>query len=292
MIQLACNAMMQDPDDRDRWLPIEPLIEQVHDLGFDAIDFQFDRGPQSHEPAYLESIRAKCETYNLPIGFFGIGSGFVAVERDAGGNPVGVALTHEERTRRIEEAKSAMDAASIVGAPLIRMFAGGIPEGSENRDQLWQDQIDAVRELCDHGSHLGVKVGLHNHPPAIAPTGDDILRWIDDIDHEYVTHILDTGQWYGSPGTNHEGSTIPGVDFYGFMAQTVSHATYVRTKIYKIDSGVEEWLNYPRIAKIIRDANYNGVISIVFEDRGNACDYLECWRLGAAHIRDCFGLNT
>ena len=55
MIQLACNAMMRDPADPDRWLSLEPLIDQVNDLGFDAIDFQFDRGPASHEPASSNS---------------------------------------------------------------------------------------------------------------------------------------------------------------------------------------------------------------------------------------------
>ena len=76
------------------------------------------------------------------------------------------------------------------------------------------------------------------------------------------------------------------------MQQTVSHATYVRTKIYRIQTGEEEWLDYHRIADIILHAGYDGVISIVFEDRGNACDYLECWRLGAAHLRQCFRLPT
>jgi sugar phosphate isomerase/epimerase len=292
MIRLACNAMMRDAADSDRWLPVETLIEQVHELGFDAIDFQLDRGPQSHEPAYLESIRKKCENYELPIGFFGIGGGFVDRADDAEGHPVGIPLRPEERARRIAEAKSAIDASAMVGAPLIRMFGGGIPERSGHRDTLWQAQVDAVRELCDYGATKGVKVGLHNHPPAVPPTGDDILKWISDVDHDYLTYILDTGQWHGSPGTNREGNTIPGIDFYGFMQQTVSHATYVRTKIYKIDSGTEEWLDYPRIAKIILDAGYDGVISIVFEDRNNNCGYLDCWRLGAAHLRACFGLTS
>ncbi|MBK36993.1 MAG: hypothetical protein CME26_15865 [Gemmatimonadetes bacterium] len=292
MIQLACNAMMRDPADPDRWLSLEPLIDQVNDLGFDAIDFQFDRGPASHEPAYLESIRRKCDDCDLPIGFFGVGGGFVGASQDGTGRYIGIPLSDEETYRRIEEAKAAIDASAIVGAPLIRMFAGGIPEETEDRDRLWKAQIDSVRRLCDYGATKGVKVGLHNHPPAIPPTGDDILRWLADVDHEYVTHILDTGQWHGSPGTNREGHTIPGVDYYGFMQQTVSHATYVRTKIYRIQTGVEEWLDYHRIADIILHAGYDGVISIVFEDRGNACDYLECWQLGAAHLRQCFRLPT
>ena len=292
MIHLACNAMMRDPDDSDQWLPIEILIDQVQELGFDAIDFQLDRGFGSTDPEYLEAIRKDCEKRSLPIGAIGIGGGFVGSVTNQEGNPIGIALTKDERTRRIQEAQHAIDAAAILGAPMIRMFGGGIPEATENRAGLWLQKIEAFKEICDHAGSAGVYVGLHNHPPAVPPTGDDILQILADVDHDHLTHILDTGQWYGSPGTNRERKSIPGVDFYGFMEQTVSHATYVRTKIYKIDSGVEEWLDYPRIAKIILDAGYDGVISLVFEDRNNTCDYVECWRLGAAHLRACFGLSS
>ena len=281
MIQLACNAMMRDPEDRQLWLPIEMLIHQVYELGFEAIDFQLDRGFASTDSGYLKGIRQHCEDLGLAIGVLGIGAGFVGRGTNADGDPVGEPLPKDERARRIQEAKDAIDAAAILHAPMIRMFGGGIPPASENREDLWREKIEAFREICDHAGSVGVQVGLHNHPPAIAPTGNDILQIIADVDHDDLTHILDTGQWYGFPAT---------VDGYHFMEQTIVHATYVRAKIYKIDSGIEQWLDYSRIAKIILDAGYDGIISLVFEDRNNACDYCECWRLGAAHLRACFSL--
>jgi len=55
----------------------------------------------------------------------------------------------------------------------------------------------------------------------------------------------------------------------------------VRTKIYRIDSGVEEWLDYDRIFQILKGAGYNGNLSIVYEgqrdplvDIGKAVIYL------------------
>ena len=40
---------------------------------------------------------------------------------------------------------------------------------------------------------------------------------------------------------------------------------HVRAKIYRIQTGEEVWLDYPRIINILRDVNYNGWMSIVYE---------------------------
>ena len=63
----------------------------------------------------------------------------------------------------------------------------------------------------------------------------------------------------------------------------------MRAKIYKIDSGREEWLDYDRIAAILQAVDYNGPVSVVYEDAGNNCDYREAWRLAVAHLRQVFG---
>ena len=68
------------------------------------------------------------------------------------------------------------------------------------------------------------------------------------------------------------------------MEQTVPHALYIRTKFYKIESGTEEWLDYERIAGIIKGANYNGCISMVYE--GQHEDRVEQVRLGVNCLRE------
>ena len=41
----------------------------------------------------------------------------------------------------------------------------------------------------------------------------------------------------------------------------------VRTKIYKITSGEEEWIDYHKIFAILNDGGFNGPISVVYEGR-------------------------
>ena len=282
MIALACNAMQHDPE-KGRWLDVELLIDMVYELGFDAIDFQLDCGFRSREPEYLKGIKDKCHRHGLPIGFLGIGAGFVGQEEAAGG-PIGVVLSADERRHRIRVVQEAVDAAVIIGAPLIRLFGGRVPEASPDRDAVWASQVESFQEVCDYAVERGIRIGLHNHPPAQAPTGDDVIRLLTDVGRENFTHILDTGQWFGSPGAYQAGGDSA-ADFYAFMRQTIPHATYVRAKIYKIDNGYEEWLDYDRIVAILRDANYEGVVSIVYEDQGNRCDHREARRLGLEYLR-------
>ena len=78
MIKLGCNSLVKDRDNPGGWIDIETMIDLIHTLRLDIIDFQLDRGFRSLEPAYLRRVKILCHRYGLPIGFIGAGSGFVS----------------------------------------------------------------------------------------------------------------------------------------------------------------------------------------------------------------------
>jgi hypothetical protein len=80
--------------------------------------------------------------------------------------------------------------------------------------------IARFQEVADYAADRGVFIGLHNHPPVDSPTGDDIVRILQETDRANVTFILDTGRWKGSPGTPPMGVTDPDADIYDYMKQT------------------------------------------------------------------------
>lgn len=125
------------------------------------------------------------------------------MKRSAEGLTIAAPLPEDELRRWVAEAKQAVELAVFMSAPLVRIFAGGIPEESEDACRLWGGVVASFREVADYGAEKGIFVGLHNHPPVVAPGGDDILRLLREIDRENVTFILDTGQWHGSPGAFH-----------------------------------------------------------------------------------------
>ncbi|MYC12674.1 MAG: sugar phosphate isomerase/epimerase [Gemmatimonadetes bacterium] len=285
MIKLGCTAMLRDEENPGQFIDVESLIDLIHDLRLDIVDLHLYRGFRSRSFEYLRQIKRKCLRYGLPIGYVGTGDGFVGAATGADQRVVGVSLPPEELRRRVAEAKEAVDVAAFMGAPLVRLFGGGLPEGTEDREALWSSMIRSFQEVADYAIDKGIFLGLHNHPPAVAPTGDDILRILHDTDRENFTFILDTGQWFGSPGSNLAGKFDPGLAFYRYMEQTAPYATCVRAKIYKIDSGQEEWLDYERIVPILKAVNYNGNVSIIFEDRNNRCNYAEAIGLAARYLR-------
>ena len=59
------------------------------------------------------------------------------------------------------------------------------------------------------------------------------------------------------------------------LYRSVRHAVYVRTKFYRIDSGTEEWLDYPRIMRMLNSAGYNGCLSIVYEGQSDPLTAIE-----------------
>ena len=287
-MRLGCNSLIRNPDDPSKWVDVEIMIDLVRRLRLDLIDLQLDRGLQSLDPSYLSVIRRKCESSGIEIGYVGVGGGFVGVTKNSTGMLVGKALDHDEVEVRISEVERGIDAAQVLGTTLIRLFAGRIPDATPDKSVVWDRVISAYQRVADYASCKGVRIGLHNHPPAVAPTGNDILQIKSAIDRNNVTIILDTGQWHGSPGTNLEGIYDPDVDFYRYMEQVAPDTSYVRAKIYRIDSGSEEWLDYARIFRILSSQNYDGPVSIVFEDRKNECSYRNALHMAVTHLRSTF----
>ena len=257
MIKIGCNFLsLKDTS-------VEDFISIVHDLNLDCVDFH-QRAFSSQEPEYLGGIKRLCLRHGLPIGYIGCSPTFV-------GN-------RQERGEGVQTCKEAVDLAFFLGSPIIRVFCGHMPDKNGDGDDPWPPMIACYQEIADYAATKGLHVGLQNHPS----TSDEMLRIRRETDRPNFDFVMDTGQWIGSYGAYHEGEP-PDVDFYQFMEQTIPHAMYIRTKFYDIASGVEKNLDYERIAPIIRQATFNGCISIVYE--GQEDDRVDQVRKAATYLR-------
>ena len=73
-------------------------------------------------------------------------------------------------------------------------------------------------------------------------------------------------------------------DLYKSIALTAPFAVLVRAKLYRLKDGKEEWLDYERIFKILRDVKYNGFVSLVYEGWPNM-DAMHAVPLGVRFLR-------
>jgi sugar phosphate isomerase/epimerase len=112
---------------------VEDFIQTCHNLRLDCLDF-YQRAFASADTAYLLGIKRQCLDLGLPIGYLG----------------VAFAGDDDFRRAKIEEAKSAVDIALVLGAPLIRVFGWHTSE-TEGHDPMFAVLGRCLREVCDYG---------------------------------------------------------------------------------------------------------------------------------------------
>ena len=251
MLKLGCMSLSYKDEFAANKLDLEQFIERAYQLGLDGIDIH-TRAFVSLDPAYLRSIRMQAFRRGLALSYIGVSSNY--------GKP------QDDLAAEVSTTKEWIDVAAFMGIPLVRVFAAWIPEGDREED-VWARMMPCLEEVAAHGEENGVVVGLHNHNHGcVTRTGKDVRRIIEGVNNPYFSHILDTGQYVGSPGASGQrGHEDPALNFYGSIEETAPLAVHVRCKIYRIQSGVEEWLNYPRIFEILKGVNYNGWLSVVYE---------------------------
>lgn len=250
-MKLGCMSLSYKDQFRDGKIDLPGFIDRAYELGLDGIDIHTGAFG-STEPSYLRDIRMRCLKRGLALSYIGVSNNF--------GKP------EAELDAEAAKVKEWIDVAAFMGIPLVRVFAALIPEG-EAEEAVWGRMLPRLREVAEYGSEKGVVVGLHNHNHGcVTRTGKEVKQILEEVDHPYFSHILDTGQYVGSPGASGaRGKEDPALDFYGSIAETAPMAVHVRAKVYRIQTGEEAWLDYPRIFKIIKSVNYNGWVSIVYE---------------------------
>ena len=227
------------------------FLQRAADMRLDGVDLHYTHF-ESTDDAYLERIKLFCLRAGLHLSYIGVSNDF--------------GKTGEELEQQKSLVKRWVDVAERMGIPMVRNFGAWLPEG-EAEEEVWSRLIAAQKEVTAYARSKGVVIGLHNHNHGCVPaTGDQTLRLLDAVDDDYYTHILDVGQYRGSPGASGaRGRPDPAYDFYGSIATSAPRAVHVRAKIYRIASGEEKWLDYDRIMPILRDVSFNGWMSIVFE---------------------------
>jgi sugar phosphate isomerase/epimerase len=251
MMRLCCLSLSFKPAFEAKQMDDRTFIDLCSRLELDGVDFNL-RSFRSLERDHLKSIKKACLEHGLTIACIGINNDF--------GRPP------SEQDRIQQQIRKGLDAAQLLGAPVVRLFAGSVRAG-ENRETVWKRCVDGLQRAADYAEKIGVMAALQNHNHRnVASTGEDVLRLLTEVNQPWCSFILDTGQFLGSPGAS--GATPDDArrhDLYKSIEQTVARAVLVRAKLYRLRTGKEEWLDYKRIFRILRNAKYNGFVSLVYE---------------------------
>jgi sugar phosphate isomerase/epimerase len=167
------------------------------------------------------------------------------------------AYLNEKRAEAVQTVKEWVDISVTLGAPCIRVFAGGVPEGHTFEDALkWT--AECLEECLDYAKPRGVIIGLEDHG-GITSTAQQVISILKAVGGTYLEErwlgtLLDLGNYRGDPYGNIE------------MAAPYAVATHAKTDVYVEGIGRQD-ADFERITRILDQAGYKGCLSIEYEGK-------------------------
>ena len=195
--------------------------------------------PQPVTDQYLRRLKYHCFRQGIDISGTAIRCDF--------GIPPGA-----KRDAEIAEVKRWVDRSEVLGAPVIRIFAGHQPEG-RSAEQTHQLIVEGIEHCCRYAGDHGVHLALENHG---GPTGTatGLLAIVKDVDSEWFGVNLDTGNFHSE-------------DVYQELRQVAPYAINVQVKV--VVSGPDKQkrpTDFGKIAQILRDVSYRGYVVLEYEE--------------------------
>ena len=157
----------------------------------------------------------------------------------------------EKRDAEIASVKKWIRYAAVLGAPHIRIFAGATPKDF-SKEEAKKMCVSAMEEVGAEAGKHGIFLGLENHGGIVAEP-KDLLEMIRDIQSPWVGINLDTANFHTD-------------DPYKDLESIAPYAVNIQVKSEIQKRGQKKELaDLKRLAKMFRDANYQGFVALEYE---------------------------
>lgn len=249
---------------RTEKVPIESVIDAAAKLGIGGVDI-LHRQMDVEELGPLDAkTHAHCQKLKRHAFRAGVDLVCLSIHQDF------VSPNPAERHKWIAHTEKCIEIAYALGVPCIRLNSGRwktiadfddlmkargeepvLPGYKEEDGFKWC--IDAIGKCLEMAKARGVVLALENHW-GLTRTPEGLNRILKEFDSPWLGALIDTGNFLEDP--------------YDKIAAVAPKAVFVQAKTYE---GGGEWysldLDYPRIAKILRDAGYHGYVSLEMEGK-------------------------
>jgi sugar phosphate isomerase/epimerase len=223
-------------------LTLADFVNDCAKLGLDGTELTGYYFPKAITPEYLHQLAKQCFRLGLDVSGTAIGNDF--------GFPPG-----EDRKKQLDSTRQWIDYAALLGAPVIRIFAGHAKKDLPPA-QAHSLMVSAIEECCEYAGQRGIHLALENHG---GPTADaeGLLKFVRDVQSPWFGVNMDTGNFHSE-------------DVYAELERIAPYALNVQVKVVVSGpDGKKKPSDYGRLAKILRSAGYRGYIVLEFEEAGD-----------------------
>ncbi|WP_100616024.1 sugar phosphate isomerase/epimerase family protein [Confluentibacter citreus] len=235
-----CDLMeAKDPRDKEQMYSLLNLLDWCDYQGIKALDptgYFFPTYPKVPSDDYLANFKNRAHELGIAISGTGIRNNFASPDPKV--RAEGVAL-----------AKQWIVAASKLGAPVLRVFAGAIPKGYEDN---WEEpagwMIECYKELLPMAEQYNVKIGIQNHGEMLQ-TAEQCLYVLNRVNSKWAGIIVDTGNFTTD-------------DPYKDIQALVPYAINWQVKEFTDGYGGTTRTDYKKLVKIIKDGGYKGYVPV------------------------------
>lgn len=220
-------------------MSLEDFVRFCARLDLDACEPTSYYFPKEVSHDYLMKLKELTFRLGLDISGTAIGNDFCLPEG-------------ADREAELAMTREWIDHAAALGAPVIRIFAGKVPDG-ETVDTAIERCAAGINTSLDYAAEKGVLLALENHG-GITAEPEQMLRIIEAVK---------PSPWFG---VNFDSGNFRTADPYAALEQIAPYAVNAQIKVAMHPNGNKEPADFARILDILRDAGYRGYIVLEYEE--------------------------
>jgi len=254
-MKLSCCAYSYRDLLTSKQMKLEGFLNAAADIGLDGVELTSYYFPEQTDD-YLHYIKWEVFMRGLAVAGTAVGGNFSQPDAD-------------KRRAQVEMVRDWLVKSEKLGSPVLRVFAGGVPDGVE-REVAEGWVRDGLAECGETAAECGVALALENHGGL---TGDaaGILALVEPFtDNPWIGINLDFGNFTG--------------DVYDQYKLCAPHTFTTHAKVSVAQGDKRELVDYRRVVRIMHEEGYRGYLSIEFEEPEDAVAGVSRF---AAYLRGC-----
>lgn len=223
----------------DAKMTLMDFVDYCGELNLDGCEPTGYYFPREITHEYLMQLKHKTFSLGLDISGTAIGNDFCK--------------TGEAFEAELAMTREWIDYAAVMGAPVIRIFAGRVPKG-ESEQAAVARCVQGINRSLEYAASKGVFLALENHG-GITATPAQMLA---------IVEAVKPSPWFG---VNFDSGNFRTDDPYRDLEAIAPYAINAQVKAAVTRNGKKEEADLERIVGILREADYRGYVVLEYEER-------------------------